>query len=210
MKIAETQSKLVPCNLKPSVWHGPDEAWASARPLLYGELALATDTPLSTIVGASIAVCLVNSIQQRIGLRQIMLPSLARGHRHDAMLAADALLEELFNQVNAPVSHSDHGETDGVSNEIRAKLFGGADLGANELCFSDGAQSLTFVRTWLNARHIPVVAESVGGPYRREIVAIPPSGAVYCRQLPVDEEFLNEERSKMVGSRGVTHKAELF
>jgi chemotaxis protein CheD len=185
----------------------PQGALASAEEVPLGQTSLSRDTPLHTVVGASIAVCLIDAVSAWCGLRQVMLPSLALGHRHDSMLQADAALEDIFNRLCAAANTN---PSDAAHKRMRAKIFGGADLGASGLCFSDGAQSIGFVQSWLSSRHIAVAAESLGGKQRREIVLLPNRGSVYCRALPLDNAFLSEERSLLTASHQETSKVELF
>jgi chemotaxis protein CheD len=186
----------------------PELALATAEEVILGQTGLSSRAPLHTLVGASIAVCLLDTGSDWCGLRQVMLPSLARGHRHDAMLLADAALEDLFNRL---CSAAGVGSAEVGHNRIQAKLFGGADLGASGLCFSDGSQSSSFVRNWLATRHIPVAAESLGGHNRREIVLVPQKAAVYCRLLNLNDEFLDAERQQLAATPpDAAHKVELF
>jgi len=183
------------------------EAFAQAREVSLGETELSQDMPLRVFVGASVTVCLFDRSSAWCGLRQVMLPSTARGHRQDAMLNADAALEDIFTRL-CTTADIDSGDTG--RKRIQAKIFGGAELNAPGLSFSDGAQSSSFVRSWLNTRHIPIAAESLGGIRRRELVLSPSNGVVYCRTLPIDEDFLNEERAKLSAAGKSANKIELF
>ena len=185
----------------------PKKALTHATEVSLGTTAISQKAPLHTFVGASVAVCLIDTKYSSCGLRQVMLPSLAHGHRHDAMMKADAALEDVFTQLCPAGEFS---ATDAEQKRIQAKIFGGADLNASGLCFSDGVQSVNFVRSWLKTRRIPIVAENIGGMQRREIVILPTKGIVYCRTLELDEDFLNEERSRLSEEKQVLNKIELF
>ncbi len=185
----------------------PKQALSHAIEVSLGATAISQNDPLHTSVGASVAVCLIDTKKLSCGLRQVMLPSLARGHRHDAMLQADAALEDVFTQL-CPVGKLS--STDIEQKRIHAKIFGGADLKASGLSFSDGVQSVNFVRSWLKARRIPIVAESIGGIRRREIVLLPHNGIVYCRTQVLDDDFLNAERSQLSAVKEEQNKIELF
>ena len=185
----------------------PKKALSHATEVSLGTTAVSQNKPLHTYVGASVAVCLFDTKTSSCALRQVMLPSLANGHRLDATLQADAALEDVFTQL-CPAGNFSASEA--LQKRIQAKIFGGADLKATGLCYSDGEKSVTFVRSWLNRRRIPVVAESLGGKQRREIVLLPDKGVVYCRTLALDDDFLNEERSRLSVEKEVANKIELF
>lgn len=184
-----------------------DKSLAQAREVPLGQTDLSQDTPLHTFVGASVAVCLIDLKTAWCALRQVLLPSTARGHRQDAMLIADAALEDIFTRFCA-MAVIDSGDTG--RKRIQAKLFGGADLKSSELSYSDGVQSNNFVRSWLNARRVSIVADSLGGLRRRELVLSPGKGIVYCRTLPIDDNFLTDERAKLSAAGKSANEIELF
>jgi chemotaxis protein CheD len=93
---------------------------------------------------------------------------------------------------------------------VQAKLFGGSDLKATGISYSDGEQSTSFVRSWLSTRHLPVTAESLGGQCRREIVLLPGNGIVYCRRLALDDAFLDAERNGLAADKKDESRIELF
>ena len=185
----------------------PQQALSRATEVSLGSTAVSQDDPLHTFVGASVAVCLIDTKTSLCALRQVILPSLVHGHRHDAMLQADAAMEDVFTQLCPAGNYS---ASDTVKKRIKAKIFGGADLKASGLHYSDGEKSVAFVRSWLNRRRVPVVAESIGGMQRREIVLLPHSGIVYCRKLNLDNEFLDDEFSQLSAEKEVPNKIELF
>jgi hypothetical protein len=128
---------------------------------------------------------------------------------YDQFLPQKAIttIEDVFTQLCPAGKFS---AADAGQKRIQAKIFGGADLKASGLFYSDGEKSVAFVRSWLNRRHIPVVAENVGGTQRREIVLLPPKGVVYCRTLALDDNFLYEEISKLSSVKEEPNKIELL
>lgn len=185
----------------------PDKAVSQAIEVPLGGTCVSRKEALYTVVGASVAVCLIDAETAWCSLRQVMLPSLARGHRQDAMLQADAALEDAVTRLfaNAGIDAAA-----AIGKRVRAKLFGGSDLKATGISYSDGEQSTSFVRSWLSTRHIPVAGESLGGHSRREIVLLPGNGVVYCRKLPLDDVFLDAERSGLAPERRDESRIELF
>lgn len=185
----------------------PENTVSQAIEVPLGSTWVSRKEAMYTVVGASVAVCLIDAETAWCSLRQVMLPSLARGHRQDAMLQADAALEDAVTQLFASAG-IDAGKVSGK--RVSAKLFGGSDLKATGISYSDGEQSTGFVRSWLTTRHIPVVAESLGGHSRREIVLLPGNGVVYCRKLALDDVFLDAERSGLAPERRDESRIELF
>jgi hypothetical protein len=96
--------------------------------------------------------------------------------------------------------------------EFMPRFLGGAELGVSGLSFSNGAQTISFVRSWLGTRHVSITAESLGGKERREIILVPDKGGVYCRKLILDDAFLSQERVLLSSSNNETggKKVELF
>jgi chemotaxis protein CheD len=185
----------------------PEKSLSLATEVSLGTTIVSKTSPLHTCVGASIAVCLFDTKTLTCGLRQVMLPTLTHGHRHDATLNADAALEDVFTQLCPAGEFSSF---DANQKRILAKIFGGADLNATGLSYSDGVQSAKFVRSWLQGRRVPVVAESIGGNKLREIILLPKNGVVYCRTLFLEDNFLNEERSQLFAEKVEPNKIELF
>lgn len=185
----------------------PNSAVSQALEVPLGGTSISRKEALYTVVGASVAVCLIDTETAWCSLRQVMLPSLARGHRQDAMLQADAALEDAVTQLFASAG-IDSGKLS--ARRVKAKLFGGSDLKATGISYSDGDQSTSFVRSWLATRHIPVAAENLGGHCRREIVLLPGNGVVYCRKLELDDAFLDAERSGLAPERKDESRIELF
>jgi chemotaxis protein CheD len=169
-----------------------------------GGMEVSGDSPLYTVIGASLAVCLIDTASGLVGLCHVMLPAQFGHHRDDAMLQADSVLEVLNNRV---VKTS---QTLGHIPQIRAKLFGGADIKKDQFSFSDGQQSTLFSRHWLRTRSIPIQAESTGDTRRREIVLMPKTGKVFCKLVSMTSDFLDLERNGLLTTSQPLNKVELF
>lgn len=167
----------------------------------FGALEVSDDLPLYGSTGASIAVCLIDQNSGTVGLCHVLLPSRFGHHREDAMLKADCALEALNNRLQE-VIHERQGRP-----QIRAKLFGGAELDASG---STSQQSAGFCRNWLRTRGIPILNESIGGHAQREIVLLPASGKAYCRQQPLTVAVLEAERDALLAASAPTQNVELF
>jgi chemotaxis receptor (MCP) glutamine deamidase CheD len=149
----------------------PTAAIAAAIHVPLDEAVYSDTDPLFASLGTSVAVCLIDRNYGALCIRVIILPSMAHGHRQDAMLAADAAMEQLYNTMLSRV---------GSAEGLAAKIFGGAQGTADSPL--DGGNNTAFVRNWLNLRKIPIIADDTGGPCPREIVALPADGRVYRRR----------------------------
>ena len=181
------------------------QALTQATEVALGTTGISKSKPLHTLVGASVAVCLFDTRLYSCAVRLVMLPTLAQSNRQDASLQADAALEDVLTQLCPAENFS---AADKIQKRIRAKIFGGADLKPTEHGFLNGAKSVNFVRNWLKTRHIPVVAENIGGLRLREILLLPRQGVVYCRAQELDDDFLEAERSGL--SAKASNHIELF
>jgi chemotaxis protein CheD len=160
--------------------------------------------PLYCVVGASVAVCLIDVGSQNAGVCQVMLPAKFEHQRDDAMLKADSQLETLSNKLFEAV------RAVGREPKLLAKIFGGAEIGKSTLSFSDGKQSTLFVCSWLQTKKIQIISKSIGGLKRREIVLVPQTGQVFCKQVSMSSEFLCQEREELLSLTGPRNKVELF
>lgn len=187
---------------RPAVVSQVESALAMARFAPLGVSSLSCDDPLRTVTGASVTVCLFDSISLWSGLRQVLMPATDHHGRQDAMLRADAALEDLFCSLcgAAGINQGDRSERA----RIKAKIFGGAEV------TPDGLLSVAFSRSWLGTRQVPVAAESVGGSCQRELIVVPERSSVYCRSLSFDEAFLSEELAALTASAPPANKIELF
>lgn len=171
----------------------------SFHELMAGAVEVTDCEPIHGVVGASVAVCLFDTHKHMAGACCLMLPSEFKHHRDELMLKADSVLDSLRNRMVSM------GCTDVV-----AKIFGGADIGGSQSSFSDGKQTTMFVRGWLRNHSIPIANESIGGTKRREIVVVPESHKVFCKQISMSSEFLKREKLDLLSEPAPLNKIELF
>jgi chemotaxis receptor (MCP) glutamine deamidase CheD len=176
----------------------------SVHEVSLGGIEVSSSHPLYSVIGASIAACLIDMPSGLVGLCHVMLPAKFGQHRDDAMLKADCALEALNNRMLEAIQAA------GTRPHIRAKLFGGAELKKEGFSFSDGQQSSIFSRNWLRTRSIPILSESIGGQRRRELVLLPGTGTVFCKQVSMSSEFLAQERDGLLSTSAPLNKVELF
>jgi chemotaxis receptor (MCP) glutamine deamidase CheD len=113
-------------------------------------------------------------------------------------------MEALYNRMCEAIRAS------GTIPQLKAKLFGGADIKRDGASVSDGKQSVAFSRNWLRTRNIPILNESVGGAKRREVILLSGSGTVYCKQVSMNSEFLERERNALLPVSTPLNHVELF
>lgn len=177
----------------------PTAAMAAAIHVPLDEPVYSESHPLFAVLGTSVAVCLMDMEYGALCIRVIILPSMAHGHRQDAMLAADAAMEQLYNTMLDRI-----GSVEGLT----AKIFGGAQGTSSSPL--DGGNNTAFVRNWLNARKIPIVADDTGGPSPREIVALPADGRVYRRRATRAQNIFSSEVEVFQRCGATTTRVELF
>ena len=154
-----------------------------AKVLHPGGWAVEGERPLATVLGSCVAVCLHDPHQQLSGMNHFMLPQ--RHHAHtlpedpDTVLAGDYAMEVLVNAMMAHGCRKQH---------LQAKAFGGGTV-VHSLHTMIGENNARFAQSWLQREGIPLLAEDLGGPWSRKVIALP-NGDVFCRRLSAQTEVL--------------------
>jgi len=138
----------------------------------------AQDELVSTVLGSCVAACVHDSVRGIGGMNHFMLPE-PRGASDGwsatvgraARYGSDAM-EQLINAVL---------KAGGQRADLRVKVFGGGRVLAQ---MSDvGQRNIDFVRRYLAAERLLLVAEDLGDVYPRQVQFFPLSGRVRVRQL---------------------------
>jgi chemotaxis protein CheD len=132
-------------------------------------------TRVKTLLGSCIAVCLYDPVQAVGGMNHFMLP---RGTVEDAESPRFGVpaMERLIGDVQA---------VGGLPTRFVAKVFGGAHvLDIEESVASVPQRNITFIRTFLGARGIPVLAQDVGGYDPRHVHFDTATGRVLIKRAP--------------------------
>ncbi len=139
--------------------------------IVQGEHAIGTRPTqvISTILGSCVAVCLWDDRSEVGGMNHILLPDDAGG-RLGALSFGASDMERLMNAIL---------KRGGERKRLQAKMFGGAAIveGLSDI----GARNAGFVRGFLSAEGIPLVAEDVGGRRARQVRFWPVSGRAQLR-----------------------------
>ncbi|WP_426662810.1 chemoreceptor glutamine deamidase CheD [Rhodanobacter aciditrophus] len=138
----------------------------------------AQDELVSTVLGSCVAACVHDAIRGIGGMNHFMLPeprggsdSWASTVGRAARYGSDAM-EQLINAVL---------KAGGQRADLRVKVFGGGRVLAQ---LSDvGQRNIDFVRRYIAAERLQLVAEDLGDVYPRQVQFFPQSGRVRVRQL---------------------------
>ncbi len=156
-----------------------------AKVLHPGGWAVEGERPLATVLGSCVAVCLHDPRQQLSGMNHFMLPQRHHAHTlpedHDTVLAGDYAMEVLVNAMMARGCRKQH---------LQAKAFGGGTV-VHSLHTMIGENNARFAQNWLRREGIPLLAEDLGGPWSRKVIALP-NGDVFCRRLSAQTEVLEQ------------------
>lgn len=145
-----------------------------------GELAVAgSESVLSTLLGSCIGLALYDRKNRLGGLAHIVLP-----HSHGKTDApgkyVDTAIPELLQQIQA---------TGGNPQRLNARIAGGADMFNTGSETTIGVQNIQAVEDALRELRIPVAGRHCGGDQGRRMTFQIESGAVYIKQVGLEEEI---------------------
>ena len=178
--------------------------------VLPGEFYVGTqDELVSTVLGSCVAACVHDCVRGIGGMNHFMLPE-PRGASDGwsatvgraARYGSDAM-EQLINAVL---------KAGGQRADLRVKVFGG---GRVLVQMSDvGQRNIDFVRRYLAAERLLLVAEDLGDVYPRQVQFFPQSGRVRVRQLRRSDDvaLVADERGylKRLANDPIKGEVELF
>jgi len=125
---------------------------------------------ISTLLGSCVSACLRDKEMNLGGLNHFLLPE-NRSNSDESqsarygVQAMEVLINDLLKQGAKKTN-------------LVAKIFGGANIIATTSPNSVGMQNANFVKDFLQAEGIPVLAEDLGGTRARRIYFYPESGRV--------------------------------
>lgn len=135
----------------------------------------APDVLITYALGSCVGVCLLDPIVSVGGLSHIMLPESSTGTSAATtpMRFADTALPMLIQQM----------ERMGASKaRMKAKIAGGATMfAAASDKFNIGERNIAAVKKFLNANHIPIIAQDIGLDYGRTQLFYPETGIMEIR-----------------------------
>ena len=163
------------------------EVWAAK--ILPGELYVSMHGEMiSTVLGSCVAAC-IRDVRKGIGgMNHFMLPEPSE-HSHGwgndnlttryGSWAMEALINEILKRG-------------GTRDTLEVKLFGGGQIIENMTDI--GARNILFVREFMKAEGLKIVAEDFGGSRPRKVLYFPDTGSVKLKRL-------NQVQNKTVFSR---------
>jgi chemotaxis receptor (MCP) glutamine deamidase CheD len=145
--------------------------------LLYLGGVHASEEPLRirTLLGSCIAVCLFDPVRGVGGMNHFMLPQGgATDPEPDSARFGVHAMDRLLTAVH---------KVGGDRRRLVAKVFGGArvlDLPDQRLRVAE--QNIAFIQSFLDAEHLPIASQDLGGTQPREVHFYTGTGQVFVRR----------------------------
>jgi chemotaxis protein CheD len=134
------------------------------------------DMVIVTVLGSCVAACIRDHATGLGGMNHFMLP-----HGGDAGAPASAsmrygayAMEVLINKLIKAGARREN---------LEAKVFGGGNVLSGITALNVGARNAHFVREYLQAEKIRILAEDLNNVYPRKVYFFPHSGKVLIRKL---------------------------
>ena len=192
------------------IWHGLHGFYAAR--ILPGEYYVTkSQEGVSTTLGSCISACIRDRVSGIGGMNHFMLPATA-GNDPNAWKASglgaatrygNYAMEHLINEIM---------KNGGRRENLEVKVFGGGRILEN---MSDvGLRNIAFVRDYLAAEQLTVIAEDVGDIHPRQVIYFPATGRAKVKRLrSLHNKVIASVEMRYVGSiadKPVTGDVELF
>ncbi|MFK7161376.1 chemoreceptor glutamine deamidase CheD [Marinospirillum sp. MEB164] len=162
--------------LTPTTYHDPyfDQPAVKLLPGQY--YVTGQDKMLVTVLGSCVAVCLRDPHLNLGGMTHFMCPLDFGAPKliDQGLVYGGYALEILVNQLI---------KRGAVRERLQAKAFGGGDVLAAPDSQMIGQRNVDFMRSYLAAEQIPLISESLLGPYPQKIYFFPATGRVLVKKL---------------------------
>jgi len=137
-------------------------------------LVVDDDTALVTVLGSCVAACIRDPLLRLGGMNHFLLPDGSTDDGANARYGSYSM-ELLINElIKRGASRT----------RLEAKVFGGANVLKGFTSNPVGTRNAEFVRRYLDAERIPVVAEDLRGIHPRKVFFFPQTGRVMVQRLP--------------------------
>lgn len=181
-----------------------------AAKILPGEYYVTThDELIVTVLGSCVSACVRDRVFGIGGMNHFMLPTSDSAERYGSYQVSDATrygnyaMEHLINDIL---------KQGGRRENLELKLFGGGRIMAQMTDI--GRRNIEFVRDYVDAEGLQVLAEDLGDIYPRKVVYNPLTGKVRMKKLRTlhnDTVIQREERYlQQLKSEPVSGGVELF
>ncbi|MEN3293488.1 MAG: chemotaxis protein CheD [Burkholderiales bacterium] len=151
---------------------------SDAAKILPGEYYYtAKDMVIVTVLGSCVAACIRDRVTGIGGMNHFMLPD--SGRDGDSPVSASMrygtyAMEVLINELLKAGARRDN---------LEAKVFGGGKVLSGFVAMNVGERNAQFVRDYLRAENIRVVAEDLNDIYPRKVYFFPRTGKVLVKKL---------------------------
>jgi len=160
--------------------------------ILPGEFYVSrNDEILSTVLGSCVAACIRDERAKIGGMNHFMLPvHIAHDDWEDTAVSAtsrygNVAMEQLINEIL---------KYGGRRENLEVKIFGGGSMMSK--IANIGQQNIDFVKTYILAEGLHLIAEDVGDVYPRKILFFPLTGRARVKKLrSMEESILVREKA---------------
>jgi len=182
-----------------------------AAKILPGEYYVTTENEMiTTVLGSCISACVRDPVFGVGGMNHFMLPESGAGASdtwNDSLVSASA------RYGNVAMEHliTDIQKFGGVRENLEVKITGGGRVLA--MMTDVGKRNIVFVREYIRAEGLRLMAEDVGDIYPRKVVYSPRTGRVQVKKLrSVHNDTVFRREQQYMEDLGQTNKAapELF
>jgi len=179
-----------------------------AAKILPGEFYFtAKDMMIVTVLGSCVSACLRDRVTGIGGMNHFMLPD---GGDADSPVSASTrygtyAMEVLINELLKAGARREN---------LEAKVFGGGNVLRGFTVINVGERNARFVREYLRAESIRIVAEDLNDIHPRKVYFFPRDGRVLVRKLKQlnNNTLVNREQdyASRIQTGGVTGSVDLF
>lgn len=135
------------------------------------------DMLIVTVLGSCVSACIRDRVNGIGGMNHFMLPDTG-GDDHNPVSASmrygTYAMEILINDLLKAGAKREN---------LEAKVFGGGNVLPGFIAINVGQRNADFVKQYLKAEHIPIVAEDLVDIYPRKVYFFPRSGKVLVKKL---------------------------
>lgn len=145
------------------------------------------ETPIVTILGSCVAVCLRDPVVQVGGMNHFLLPD--GDDSNPAGIAGRYGVNAMEMLINELVRRG------AQRRRLEAKVFGGGQLTKNFTSLNVGKRNVDFTKEFLKTRDIRLLSADLLDIYARKVCFLPKSGRALVKKLVnTDEALLFEEK----------------
>ena len=128
---------------------------------------------VDTILGSCVAVFLWDPVLQFASINHYMLP----------LCNKEGSLSYKYGNVAIPELIKRMLKMGSSKNDLKAKIFGGSEIGHSNPAFNIGERNIILATTLLNNEKIPIISHSVGGNLGRKVIFHSASGEVFISYI---------------------------